>query len=107
MGYNTTVVVMNDALGMIEGDPNFGKNLARAIAEVGRGKPVDVPASNGRGVHCNAATVIESHHADYDVYVRVGQNFGEAMDLEMMQEFLQWRAKRQKRSTVTVEAQRK
>jgi len=31
MGYNTTVVVMNDALGSIEKDPEFGKNLVRAV----------------------------------------------------------------------------
>lgn len=27
MGYNTTVMILNDALGSIAEDPNFGKNL--------------------------------------------------------------------------------
>lgn len=76
MGYNTTVVVMNDALGEIAEDREFGARLARAIREVQRGKPVDVPAHGKHGVHCNAATVIETHHADYDVLVRVGGNVG-------------------------------
>lgn len=81
MGYNTTVVVLNDALGFIENDPEFGKRLARAIMEVQRGKPIDVSAhSKGGGVHCNAAAVIESHHADHDVCVIVGQNYGRVVE---------------------------
>ena len=76
MGFNTTVVVMNDALSYIEADPDFGANLAAAIREAQRGKPVDVRAGTSRGVHCNAATVIESHHADEYVNVRVGGNMG-------------------------------
>lgn len=80
MGFNTSVIVMNDALGWIEEDPEFGKNLARAIAEASRGKPVDVPAHSGRGgVHCNAATVIESHHADGYQAVLVGGNMGQKL----------------------------
>jgi hypothetical protein len=81
MGFNTTVVVMNDALGYIESDPDFGKNLARAIARAWGGGPVDVPAygPHGRGVHCNAAVVVETHHADHDVLVRVGGNRGEVV----------------------------
>lgn len=78
MGFNTTVVVMNDALDMIRDDPEWGRRLYNAILKVQFGKPVDVPAhsTNGRGVYCNAATVIESHHADHFVTVRVGQNYG-------------------------------
>jgi hypothetical protein len=71
MGFNTTVLILNDALDEIENDPNFGKKLVSAISKVGIGnKGVDVSALN----HCNAARVIESHHADYDVYVKVGGN---------------------------------
>jgi hypothetical protein len=85
MGYNTTVVVLNDALSFIENDPEFGRNLARAIMEAATngGKPVNVPARSSRGgVHCNAATVIETHHADYSVLVKVGQNYGEALEVD-------------------------
>lgn len=82
MGYNTTVVVLNDALGFIENDPEFGSRLARAISEAATngGKPVNVPSISSRGgAHCNAATVIESHHADYFVTVKVGRNCGEVL----------------------------
>jgi len=73
MGYNTTVIVMNDALGQIENDPEFGKKLAAAIRANGlRNKPVDVDA----GYHGNAATVIETHHADFTAVVGVGGNTG-------------------------------
>lgn len=77
MGYNTTVVVMNDSLSSIEEDPEFGKRLVHAILEVQRGKPVDVAAHGKRMVCCNAATVIETHHADHFVTVKVGMNYGE------------------------------
>lgn len=78
MGYNTTVVILNDALGQIAKDPKFGEKLARAIMEVRRDKPVDVSAGN----HCNAALVVETHHADETVFVAVGRNYGEALRLD-------------------------
>jgi hypothetical protein len=76
MGYNTTVVILNDALDGIAKDPEFGKKLVAAILSVGcYKKPIDVSAMG----YCNAATVIESHHADQDVYVKVGGNYGEVV----------------------------
>lgn len=79
MGFNTTVVVLNDALSQIRDDPDFGKRLYLAILEVQRGKPVHVAAHGERSIHCNAAQVIETHHADHDVLVRVGGNRGEVV----------------------------
>lgn len=79
MGFNTTVVVLNDALGAIEQDSEFGRRLVKAILEVQHGKPVDVAAHGLRSIHCNAATVIETHHADHFVTVRVGGNCGEVI----------------------------
>jgi hypothetical protein len=79
MGWNTTVVVINDALDMIRDDPEFGRRLYDAVLKVQRGKPVDVAAHSKRGIHCNAATVIETHHADHDVLVKVGGNYGEVV----------------------------
>lgn len=78
MGFNTTVVVLNDALNNIRDDPNFGERLASAIMTAfGGQKPVDVPAvTPGGGVFCNAATVIESHHADGYRAILVGGNCG-------------------------------
>ncbi len=74
MGSNTTVVVLNDALNQIENDPDFGKNLARAILTNYRGGG-NVPS----GGHVNAATVIETHHADANVVIVVGGNRGEVL----------------------------
>jgi hypothetical protein len=88
MGYNATLVVMVDALDAIKNDPEFGKKLADAIQHVaayqhsdhfryGQG---DVAAhSKNGGIHTNAATVIEVHHADHDIFVRVGGNMGKPM----------------------------
>ncbi len=73
MGYNTTVVVYNDALGDIAADPNFGSKLASAIRRVGTyRKPEDVSACT----HANAARVIETHHADSTAVVAIGGNDG-------------------------------
>lgn len=76
MGWNTTVVVYNDALGAIKDDPEFGRKLAEAISRRSAGirgdDPVDVPAGN----HANAAMVVESHHADSTAVITVAGNLG-------------------------------
>ncbi len=60
MGYNTSVLVLNDCLHDIANDPEFGKNLSDACAAVWRGKaPVAVSAGPSYG----AASVIRSHHS--------------------------------------------
>jgi hypothetical protein len=78
MGYNTTVVVLNDALQAIAEDSEFGNKLKDAISVVN-----SVPAYRPSSVldvsamgHANAATVIETHHADYLQAVAVGGNMG-------------------------------
>ncbi len=79
MGYNTTVVVMNDALDQIRFDKDFGRKLAEAIMGLSLGddpktgrpyRSQDVSALN----HLNAATVIEQHHASGNAIVAVGGN---------------------------------
>jgi len=76
MGFNSTVVVYNDALHDIEqhGD-EFAANLVSAILRVGAGREetVDVPC----GCHANAAIVVDSHHADQQVAMIVGGNLGQ------------------------------
>lgn len=73
MGYNTTIVIRNDALGQIESDPLFGASLARAISQLSHSRgPVEIPA----GQHGNAAQAIETHHADVTTVITVGGNFG-------------------------------
>lgn len=65
MSCNITVVVMNDALGHIEEDPEFGKKLVQAILGFGdpeKGQNSDVSAKRMSGtVHPKAATVIGAH----------------------------------------------
>jgi hypothetical protein len=79
MGFNTTIIVMNDALHHIEDDKDFGRKLAAAIKSIGyKLTPQDVPS----GGHCNAATIIETHHADFKVMVEVGHNYAEVVTEE-------------------------
>ena len=75
MGYNTTVVLVNDALDQIATDKEFGAKLADAVRSLsGRapGTRIDVSAGN----HCNAAHVVETHHADQTTVITVGGNLG-------------------------------
>lgn len=73
MGYNTTMIVLNDALDQIRNDKEFGKKVYEASLMVtNRGKQ-DISS----GGHCNAATVIECHHADHMKLIAVGGNCGQ------------------------------
>jgi hypothetical protein len=82
MGYNTAVIVMNDAVHDIEHDPEFGRNLVKAIGKTVRGEQVDVPTytrnkyGDVMGVHCNAATVVSTAHADEPQVVVFKHNTG-------------------------------
>lgn len=73
MGYNSTLIVLNDALHQIKDDKEFGEKVYNAVLTVNRGKPVDIYSGN----HCNAATVIETHHADSLRLIAVGGNCGQ------------------------------
>lgn len=64
MGYNTSVIVMNGALDAIEQDQLFGKKLANAVQQAHRGQHERYHLDVSAGGHLNAATVIETHHAD-------------------------------------------
>lgn len=78
MGYNSTVIVLNDALGDISRDPQFGQRLKKAILEISiRPGPIDVSAISPSGnIYVNAASVIESHHADSMHLIAIGGNTG-------------------------------
>jgi hypothetical protein len=62
--------VLNDALHLIKNDPEFGKKIYHATNGVHRGKPIDITVSD----FANAATVIETHHADEQKMIIVGGN---------------------------------
>ena len=74
MGFNTTMIVLNDALDAIEKDKEFGKKVANAVKQLtlrpDDGRGIDISS----GCNANAATVIEQHHADYTVLCAVGGN---------------------------------
>ena len=74
MGFNTTLVIMNDALHVIAEDTEFGAKVAQAASQYGcyGKKPVDISSSG----HCNAATVVDCHHADHTSIILVGGNMG-------------------------------
>jgi hypothetical protein len=74
MGYNSTIVIVNDAIDMIANDKDFGKSVANAIRSMSmtQGQRVDIASGN----HCNAAHLVEIHHADESVVVVVGGNLG-------------------------------
>ena len=76
MGYNSTLIVMNDALHEIANDPEFGHKLVRAIQSLSIADAYTsrMGANISAGMHCNAATAIESHHADGNAIIAVGGN---------------------------------
>lgn len=80
MGFNTTVLILNDCLDEIEKDKDFGKKLVRAILQVTNRGQIDISV----GCCGNAATVIETHHADYDLYVKIGGNRGEVISSDLI-----------------------
>lgn len=71
MGMNSTLVILNDALHLIEKDKDFGRKVAEAIKDFGY---KNTPISSGH--HCNAASVVDCHHADHTNIILVGGNVG-------------------------------
>lgn len=67
MGFNTPVLILNDALHLIENDSQFGKKIADAAAN---NKTTDI----GVGGHANAATVYPAEHADIVQVMAFGGN---------------------------------
>jgi hypothetical protein len=72
MGYNTTVIVLNDALHEIEKDKEFGAKLALAIMKSRPGHREDISSN----YFVNAASVIATQHADITSVVAIGGNHG-------------------------------
>ena len=67
MGFNTTVMILNDHIDFIENDPQFGRRLADAMRRMWvEEKPLDI----------GVGKVIETHHADGLAAVVVGGNTG-------------------------------
>lgn len=66
MGFNTTILVLNDCLYELEQDKDLGSKIGYAINQVaGRGEGVRV---------CSGLKVVETHHADGWKLILVGGN---------------------------------
>lgn len=79
MGWNTTLLVMNDGLEQLDRDPDAGKKIAEGIMRH------DMPRyestnSIGIGNHLNMVQVIASQHADQTQILAVGQNLGRVLN---------------------------
>lgn len=70
MGFNSVLVVMNDALHQIADDAQFGKKVSDAIKNHSRGGRTDISS----GGHVNAASVVSCEHADTTVVAAIGGN---------------------------------
>jgi hypothetical protein len=78
MGFQTTIIIRNDAIGDIQRNPaQFVDGLLHAINEVSAGdtKGWDVPCGN----HANVARVIEVHHSDSTTIVASGGSTAELL----------------------------
>jgi hypothetical protein len=80
MGWNTTVVILNDAIHDIKADPEFGKNLADAVVRAVNRR--DCPIRVGAGCFSPAAMVVETHDGGCAVTVEVYGNTGRVVKTE-------------------------
>lgn len=69
MGFNSTIVVMNDYLHEIAKDKDFGVNVSDAIMGL----------AVGRQQRLHGAVAIETHHADDVMIIAVGGNQGRVL----------------------------
>lgn len=74
MGFNTVVLILNDAMHNLKTDPNVGEKLYNAMGESQHPANKDgVEFSIGN--HCNGGMVLPSRHADEVQIVAVGGNY--------------------------------
>jgi len=72
MGYNSLVMICNDALGAINKDPEgFAKKL---YIYIGGGVGAEKPYDFGHGGHLNGFQIVWNSHADVTGVVGVGGN---------------------------------
>lgn len=73
MGFNTTVLILNDAVHTLTEDKDFPEKLVSAIHEMyTKREPVDVSILG----HVNAVTVLAQEHADIMQILAIGGNTG-------------------------------
>ena len=96
MGFNTSLLVMNDGLDQLAKDPLAGAKIANLVSEMSF-RPERVQYT-GIGNHANLVQGIACTHADDTQLLAVGQNLGrhvngyrfapETQDLDLMAAFL-------------------
>lgn len=76
MGYNTAVLILNDAASGLRDDPNVGTKLYDAIgrATYPDGLTGEYASDFSIGNHANGGRVLASRHADDTQIVAIGQN---------------------------------
>jgi hypothetical protein len=74
MGFNTPVLILNDAMHGLKTDPEIGSKMYDAILRtqrvLNRGYGVDFSIGN----HCNGGHALASEHADHVQIIAVGGN---------------------------------
>lgn len=73
MGFNTSILLLNDNLSELERDPEAGIKIARAVLSACLRDNIDVPMKGGNCLS-TPITVVESHHADGNSVVMFGGN---------------------------------
>ena len=71
MGFNTVVMVLNDAADGLKDNPEVGTDILDAMMESQRGEAVTFPIKN----YCNGGMILPSQHADTVQVVAVGGNY--------------------------------
>jgi hypothetical protein len=74
MGFNSTVVILNDHLHEIEKDPEFGRKVSLMIAGHNHKELQEIRYR--QGAYANGVEVLGVHHADGVYLFAVGGNTG-------------------------------
>jgi len=80
MGYNTTILLLNDGLGQIEQDKEIGQNISDAVAAHFSNRfSTSTLAARGHiivfsGNHGNPIAIVEQQHSSDTSIIAVGQN---------------------------------
>lgn len=83
MGFNTVALILNDAVHLIEQDPDFGKNVGDAVASFSwppNRRDASISARSPEGGSCYPAlTIVSMAHADVPQVCVVAYNSGASL----------------------------
>jgi hypothetical protein len=75
MGYNTPVLILNDAMDNLKTDADVGRKMYEAMLETPHPSKRVNGVSFSIGNHCNGGMVLPSAHADDVQVIAVGYNY--------------------------------